>query len=77
MDERIVVPRKAVRMDTWVKARLTQAMREKLDELASDYGVDESELIRRLILYAHKRRPSLAAEVITPGKTVAQLSVIT
>ncbi len=71
MDERVVVPRKTIKMDAWVKARLTQAMSEKLDELASDYGVDESELIRRLIVYAYKRRPILAAEAITPGKMVA------
>lgn len=75
MEDRVIIPRKAVKMDSWVKARLTQSMRDKLDELTSDYDVDESELLRRLIVYAHKRRPVLAAEAITPGKIAAQPSV--
>lgn len=76
MEDREIIPRKAIKMNSWVRARITPSLRSMLDELLVDYEADESEFIRRLIVYAHKKRPTLTAEVIVPGKIVAQLSKI-
>lgn len=58
-------------MNQWVRARVTPELRATLEDLMDDYGVDESELIRRMIIYINKRRPALGGEVIVSGKANA------
>jgi hypothetical protein len=67
--------RKPAKMERVTRARLTQGIGDMLDELVEAYQVDESELIRRLIVDAHKRRPALGGEVLMPVKSVARLSM--
>lgn len=61
--------RKQTIMTHYAKARLFQSQRDMLDELIEAYGIDESEIIRRMILYIHKRRPALSAETATPKRS--------
>lgn len=60
--------RKQTTMEYDTKARLSPSQRAMLDELIEAYSIDESEIIRRMILYIHKRRPALNAETATPKK---------
>lgn len=67
--------RKLVTMDSWVRARITDSQRAILDGLLNDYGVDESEFIRRVIIHIHRKRPQLSGEILVPVKTEAQLNM--
>lgn len=55
--------------NTWLQVRMTQDEKERLELVASSYGMNVSTFVRSVVAYFDERRPNL---VITPeGKEAA------
>lgn len=65
-------PKKEIRKSESVHMRFTPEEIKVLRDLADEYRVDRTELIRRAIFYVDAKRPIL---LLKPVKSVAQPSV--
>lgn len=57
-------------MSPWIQVRATESEKAMAKKLATAYGTDMSNLVRALLQYADKERPTLTMTVVLQGGKV-------
>lgn len=60
-----------IKLSPWIQVRASEDEKRLAKELASDYETDVSTLVRALLQFANKHRPTLVQTVVLQGKALA------
>ena len=58
-------------MSPWIQIRASETEKALAKQLASEYGTDISNLVRALLQFADKERPTLTRTIVMQGKALA------
>lgn len=63
------------KLSPWIQIRVNEEDKKLAKSLADDYGTDMSSLIKALLQYADKHRPTLVQTVVLRGKALAPMGM--